>query len=135
MLQATFFALKFVGIVFIETVFAGSGFVSSIISLHVITESPILLSKYLSFSQVHLRRFEMSFLHTCFLGFSHSNQHLSLFHFDLNYIWYHQIYIYISIIHMLLMFLIYLFLLSFLSDGSSRLLQPSLQLSELTING
>ena len=66
-LQITFFSLKFAGIVlfeiaFVLTVFVGAAFagillVTSTISSHVITESPVILSKYLPFSEVHVLGF------------------------------------------------------------------------------
>ena len=49
-LQISFFSLRFIGIIFAGTVFARVRFVVFIMSLHVITELPIMLSAYLPFS-------------------------------------------------------------------------------------
>ena len=51
--------LKFDGTVFVGTVFVPIVFVSSIISSLVITESSIILAKYLPFSQLHVAGFQM----------------------------------------------------------------------------
>ena len=50
-LQIAFFSLKFV-----ETIFVSS---SSIISSNIITESSIIIAKYLPFSQLHVAGFEV----------------------------------------------------------------------------
>ena len=49
-LQVTFFPLELVENVFVETLFLGIVFVSSIISSKVIPESSIMLAIYLAFS-------------------------------------------------------------------------------------
>ena len=58
------FLLTFVGIVFNEIVFVtiafiGTVFVASMVLSHVITESSIILSKYLPFLQMHPLGFEI----------------------------------------------------------------------------
>ena len=54
-LQITFFLLKFAGIVFVEIVFfVRIVFVTSIISSHITTESPIILFIYLSIMQTRV---------------------------------------------------------------------------------
>ena len=58
-----FLSLKFVEIVF----------VSSIISSHVITESSIILAKYLPFLQLHVEGFQIKFFHI--YDVLHSHQH------------------------------------------------------------
>ena len=58
-LQVTFSLLKFAGIVLVVIVFIGTVFGTSIISSHVIMESPIILSKYLLYSQVHVLGFQI----------------------------------------------------------------------------
>ena len=58
-LQDTFFLLKFVGTVFIGTVFVGIVFLSSIISSHVITESSVILAKYLPFLRLYVAGFQI----------------------------------------------------------------------------
>ena len=50
---------KFVEVFFAETVFVWTVFVSSIISLKVITESSIILPKYVPFWQMHLSAFQI----------------------------------------------------------------------------
>ena len=52
-LQVIIFPLKFVGTVLFEVLFAGTVFVTSIISSHVTTESSVLLAKYLQFLQLN----------------------------------------------------------------------------------
>ena len=44
---------------FVRTGFFGIAFVASIISLHVIIQLPIIIPKYLPFSQVHVLEFQM----------------------------------------------------------------------------
>ena len=57
---------------FVETI-------SSIILLHIIIESSIILANYFPFSQLHVAGFQtQSFSHTW--RFLHSHRHLSLFH-------------------------------------------------------
>ena len=64
-----FFSLKFVGI----------GFVSSIVSSFVITESSIILARYLPISKLYVSGSQIYyFSHICFLP---SHQHLFLFYF------------------------------------------------------
>ena len=58
---------KFVEMIFFEVLFVGIVFVSSIIPSHIITESSIILSTYLPFSQLHVAGFQM---HKFFLFFA-----------------------------------------------------------------
>ena len=114
-LHVIFSMLKFVGKVFLVIVFIGTDFVTSLILSNITTESSIILSKYLPFSQGHVLGFQTFFFsHTrCFLEFLLSHQHLLLFHFGLNYMFSHRIYIYNHIKYVLLIFFIHLFLLSY----------------------
>ena len=102
--EELFARMVFVGIVFVSL--SENLATAFIISSNVMTDSSIILTKYFSFLHPHVVAFQIqSFLHTwCSLGFSHSQQHLSLFHFDLKYIFYHHIYICIRMIYGLLMF-------------------------------
>ena len=107
---------------FVEVLFVGRDFIFSIISVHLTIESPILLA-YLPFWQLCIPGFQKSpFSHWCSFGFLHSHQHLSLFRFDSSFIFYHQTYIHICMIYVLLTFLICLFLLSYKKHGSLSLL-------------
>ena len=54
-----FFELHFVRTIFVEVIFVGTVFVSSIIPSYVITESPIKLSEYLPFLQLHEAEFQI----------------------------------------------------------------------------
>ena len=54
-----FIGTVFVGVVFIRVVIVRTLFEASIILLHVITESLIILPRYLTFSQVHVLGFEI----------------------------------------------------------------------------
>ena len=109
-----FAGVFFVGTVFVGTDFAGTVLVTSIISAHVFTESTIILPpKYLPFSQVDVPGFQIYFFRTHV--FSDISTHIDIClssNFDLNYIFYRQIYIYIRMIYVLLMLLVDLFLLS-----------------------
>ena len=49
---------KFIKVHFIGTVFVEIGFVAFIISLHVITELPVILPKCLPHSEVHVLGFQ-----------------------------------------------------------------------------
>ena len=104
----------FVGTIFVGTDFARTIFVTSIISARVFTESTIILPpQYLPFSQVDVPGFQIFFFRThVFLNICpHIGICLSS-NFDLNYIFYRQSCIYIRMIYVLIMFLVYLFLLS-----------------------
>ena len=79
---------KFFEILSVETVF-----VVFIIPLHVITESSIILAKYLPFLQLHVGRIPNITLYTHYIYTNISIYRCSTF--DLHYIFYHQIYIYI----------------------------------------
>ena len=97
-LQVTFFPLKFVGLL--------NGLVTStIISLRVTTESPTILFEYSTISEnTYYVKFQYNlFTHVLFDFWTHTDP---IFYstFDLNYIFYHQIYAYISIKYFLLMF-------------------------------
>ena len=72
------FSLKFVETVFVSLSFDLAS--ASIVSARVITESSVILVKYLPFFPPHKATLQiLSLLHIwCFL---HSHQHLSLFHF------------------------------------------------------
>ena len=48
---------KFVKVHFVGTVFAGTAFVLSIISLHITTESSIMLATYVPFLELHVAGF------------------------------------------------------------------------------
>ena len=94
------FLLRFVGNVFFD---------SKILS-HLITESPVIVAKYLWFSQLHVAGFQIYVFRTCafFLDFS---THIDIYRystFDLNWIFYHQVYIYIHLICALFIFLTHL---------------------------
>ena len=61
-LQFTFYSLTFVGTVFVEVISVEVVFIrtfTSILSSHIITESPIILPKYLPFSQVRVLGFQI----------------------------------------------------------------------------
>ena len=49
---------KFLEALLVRTLFAGTVFVSLIISLHIMTESSIILSKYLPLLQIHVAGFQ-----------------------------------------------------------------------------
>ena len=54
----------FVGTVFVGTVLVEAPLIMSLISLHITTESPIILSAYLPFSQLHAPGFQNDFFRT-----------------------------------------------------------------------
>ena len=91
------FSLRFVRIVFIASSYDLT--FASIILSHVITESPIIFDKYLSFLQLHVMGFQIYlFLHLCYVFYTHID--ISRYPtFGLNYIFYHQVYIYVSMIN------------------------------------
>ena len=76
---------------------------ASLISSHATTELSILLLAYLLFSKIHKEdsKFNLFCTHDVLLNF---------FNFDLSFIFYHQTYIPIFMVHALLRFLIHLFL-------------------------
>lgn len=78
---------------------------TSLILSYVITESQIILPKQLPFSQVHVLGLQLQFFSQIGIYFCSA--------FDLSYTFYHQIYTYICLIYALLIFLIYLALLSY----------------------
>ena len=76
-----FFILQVVFFVWLKFVtYCKIVFVSSIISLYVITESSIIFASYLPFLQLHVVGLQIkSFSHTwCSFGFLHPHWHLSL---------------------------------------------------------
>ena len=92
--QAIFFSLKFLGLVFI----------SPIISSHLITVSLLILSKYFSFSQLDLAGLQNIIYFYIYYVFS---SHIGIYRYsttDLSYIFFHQVYIYIRMIYLLLNF-------------------------------
>ena len=76
---------------------------ASLISSNATTELSILLLVYLLFSKIHKEdsKFNLFCAHDVLLNF---------FNFDLSFIFYHQTYIHIFMVHALLRFLIHLFL-------------------------
>ena len=110
LLQVTFFSLKFLGTLFVGTDFVVFVTFVSIILPHEVTESSIILTKYSLFSQVHAAGPQIYFLPHALYSFGFLRSHQSYSTFDLNDIFYHQIYIYIRVIHVLLIFLIHFFL-------------------------
>ena len=99
----TFFSLKLVGIVSFGIVFD-----TSIILPHVITESPIILPKYLTFWQVQILGFQIYvFSHLWyFLRSLHSHKYLLLFQFWFQ--WHFLPSYYMHMMYVLLMFLTFL---------------------------
>ena len=87
------FSFKLFGIVFVGIVLEYSVSATSVISSFVITESPIIVSKNLTFSKVMYYDLKCNLFHKDdFLLDLWS--HISIFHystFDLSYIFYHQI--------------------------------------------
>ena len=79
------------------------------VTLHVITESSVILLKYSSFPQAHKIELKTYFF-TCSIQFCTHIKTIFYSTFDLDFICYHQIHIYNDVKHVLL-FLIYLFLL------------------------
>ena len=67
---------KFIRAAFVQIVFVGMVDFVYIILSHIITESQIILSKYLPFLQLHIEEFQrISFFHgSCSLGFLHSTK-------------------------------------------------------------
>ena len=126
-------------------------FVASIISSHVISESPIILSKYLPFSQVHVLRFQIYiFSHTkmFFLIFALTSTQFFIplliwihflpmnLHLHLNDIYFINVFysfVLVIILKTLKFTSFVLFEAHVLLDVSSRLLQLSLHLSQLII--
>lgn len=91
---------------------------TSIISSHLIAKSSTELIKYLSILQVHALGFQINFLHIHIVlldFYSHLDIYLYST-FDLNYIFYHQIYIYCCIKYVLLMFLTHLILSYYIKE-------------------
>ena len=128
--------------------------VTSIISLHVITESPIILPNYLPFSQVHvLTRIINIFFYTLdvFLAFFTHVKLLSLFYFrfelhflpsnlhvrshDICFVNAFDPFIPAIILKIFKFTSSVLFATYILTDGSPRVLQLSLHLSKLITNG
>ena len=102
------FLFCFTGYLFLM-VFVGFFIVVSIISSHIITESSIVLSIHSPFSQVlvagfqiwyffmHFSFFFFFFFFFCTYSYLHYIYHYSMF--DLSYIFFHQTYIYICMMH------------------------------------
>ena len=138
------FSLKFVGIVFISSLY------DSIISSHVISESSIIPAKYFTFLQIHALGFQTySFSHVwCFL---HSHWHLSLFNywFELHFVpttlhlhwhdmWFFNVldsFISVSLLNTLRFQSSVLFGTHIFLDKSFRVLQLPTHLSNATANG
>ena len=83
---------------------------ASVTSSQIIAESCIILTKYFPLSQLHVAVFQ-----TCFRLHDAFYTHIDIYCYsatNLNYICFHQIYIYICMIYALLMFLIHLFMKS-----------------------
>ena len=76
--QRLIFLLRFVRIVFIASSYDLT--FASIILSHLITESCMIFAKYLSLLKLHVMGFQIYFF-TLTLCFSHTHQHLLLFHF------------------------------------------------------
>ena len=102
----------FVGTVDAGPAVVGIVFVFSVIASQVITESSTILAKYLPFSQLHVAGLQIYFFCTQDVPSDFLiNVEVYLYStFDLNYIFYHQIYIYIRMMYALLMLSIHLFL-------------------------
>ena len=74
-------------------------FVSSVVVSHLITESLVVLIKHLPIYQLHVVKFQIYFLHSCFFFYFYT--HIDNYYystFDFKYTFYHQFYIYIRII-------------------------------------
>ena len=95
-LQVAFLLLKFIGTVFVD----------SIILMHVITESSIILRNYSLFSQANALWFQtIFFTYTTFYWiFGFASTFIFIPFFDINFIFYHQIYIYKHMKYVLLIF-------------------------------
>ena len=98
-LQVTFFSLKFVSSLY-------SVVTTYIISSLITTESPVILFEYFQFHK-HMY-YNFFHRHDVLLDFC---THINISTFDLNYIFYHEIYIYNCIDYVLLLSLIQLFFL------------------------
>ena len=73
-----FVEVHFLRTYFVEVLLVGMVFVVSIISSHIISESPIILPTHLPFLQLNFARIPNI---TFFVELLHSHQHLLLFHF------------------------------------------------------
>ena len=62
--EVAFIGVVFAGIVSVKAVFVGAVFFTSMIPLHVITESVIILAQYLPFLLVHVLGFQTYFFLT-----------------------------------------------------------------------
>ena len=93
--------LKFVEVLFATTDFVGTVFVISITSPNLMTESSMILAKYLPFSQLHVAGFKYNLFRTndVLLDFYTHIEIYCYSTFDLNYIFYRQIYIYTRMIY------------------------------------
>ena len=100
-------AIFFVKIIFVGIGFVGTVLVTSVISSHITTESPIMLSKFLSSSQVDVLGFQISCLHNVFSDFCTHINICRYSTFDLSCIFYQKSYIYIFVLYVPLMFLIH----------------------------
>ena len=91
---------------FAGTVFSGTLFVVSLISSHVMSETSVMLAKCLQLNVAGFQRWSVlkGWQFSRFLRFQ---QRLLLFHFWFDFIFHHQIYIYIRSIYALLMISFY----------------------------
>ena len=94
-------------------IFADTLSAALIVSLHVIIELSMVIANYSPFSQLHVEGFRFNILCTNdILPDFHTNIY-HFFTFDSSYICYHQTWIYIRMLYVLLMLSIHLFLLSY----------------------
>ena len=136
------FQLIFVGVVFVGSMYCLAS--TSIILWHITTEKPIIFFKYSSILQAHLLGFSIkSFPHIwCFIRFLPSHRHNSLFyfwfklHFKSNKICFvFHLFIHIFIIKVSKSTSPVLLGIYFLLDRRPRVLQLTLHLSKIAING